>query len=176
VELPQQSFYLQQTELTEEQFSAYRDMAIQRTGKDPAVRSEIIFPTEWRDVYNLSFDLSIDDPDYDYRLPTREEWAFACMNGYDQDCPGVGQAAHEPIPANQPNKYDIQGLLNYDAECGDVPGLLLGIQYPLPSESNDVLPCRCLQFMVGNPDADDGMNELITARFVLVPQSAPTNP
>ena len=41
------------------------------------------------------------DLDYDYRLPTRSEWVFACMSGYEQRC-----------EENRPNSYGIVGMLN----------------------------------------------------------------
>lgn len=166
---PTQSFYLQQTELTVEQFVAYQEHAA-GDGTDqsnPYIDSQL--PSEWRDISNLATDLSREDPDYNYRLPTRAEWSFACMNGYDKSCPGTG-VEYDPTEFIRPNKYGIDGFMNYDAECGNVPGLFLG---KLPGggrtySGSGQPPCRCDQFTTGNPDADDGLNELITGRYILI--------
>jgi hypothetical protein len=166
---PGRSFYLQQSELTFKQFSKCVDF-LRQTDKTKAHLKphDFHFPTEWRQVYEFSQTLSSCDPDYEYRLPTREEWSFACMNGHDEDCPGPGASTTaQQIDNRRPNKFGIEGLLNYDAECGDLPGLCLG-KRDYWAENQD---CRCKQFVFGNPDADDGLNELISARFVLVPRS-----
>jgi hypothetical protein len=85
------------------------------------------------------------------------------MNGHDQDCPGPGvKSTSEPVKSKRPNKYGIEGFMNADAECGDKPGLFLGI--------GSTSSCRCQQYTYGNPDADDGLNELIIGRYVLIPK------
>ena len=49
------------------------------------------------------------------------------MNGYDQTCPGEGaQSTIDSTDSSRPNKYGIDGFMNYDAECADVPGMFLG--------------------------------------------------
>jgi hypothetical protein len=62
--------------------------------------------------------------------------------------------------------------MNYDAECADVPGMFLGKldNWAGAYEGREMPNCRCDQFTMGNPDADDGLNELIVARFVLMPK------
>ena len=85
------------------------------------------FPSEWRHVFRYGKALSKFDTQYDYRLPSQQEWAFACMNGYDQTCPGEGaKSTIESTDSRLPNKYGIDGFMNFDAECADVPGLFLG--------------------------------------------------
>ena len=122
------------------------------------------FPTEWREVSNLATELTALDSENDYRLPTRSQWSFACKNGYDRTWPGRGaKSIVDSTASNRPNKYGIDDFMNYDAECADKPGLVLG------NGSNS--ECRCDQFSVGNPDGEDSVNELIAARFVLVPKS-----
>lgn len=175
---PGTSYYLQETELAYEQFAAYRGLAA-GNGPDRSSRlNNLRFPTEWREVSNLATELSRYDPDYDYRLPTRAQWAFACKNGYDQTCPGGGaKSTIDSTASVRPNKFGIDGFMNYDAECADVPGLFLGKldNWAGAYDGREKPTCRCDQFTTGNPDADDGLNELIVGRFVLVPRSLPSN-
>jgi len=170
---PRQSYYLQQTELSSEHFAAYERLA-GGSERDPADGLDIWrFPSEWREVSDLAMALSRVDPDYDYRLPTREEWRFACMNGYDQSCPGSGaKSGIDSTESKRPNKFGIEGFMNYDAECADVPGLFLGMLQGSTSVYGETerTSCRCDQFTTGNPDADDGLNELIRGRYVLIPK------
>ncbi|MEM9586132.1 MAG: hypothetical protein AAGA03_02530 [Planctomycetota bacterium] len=175
---PKQSYYLQETELTTEQHEAFRKAAFgDGTYETINWNSSGGRPSEWREVFRYSEALSKFDTQYDYRLPSQQEWAFACMNGYDQTCPGEG--AKSTIDANdssRPNKYGIDGFMNYDAECADVPGLFLGKldNWAGAYEGREKPTCRCDQFTTGNPDADDGLNELIVTRLVLVPNAAPS--
>ncbi len=60
--------------------------------------------------------------------------------------------------------------MNYDAECADEPGLVVGIKNHISYLDPDQQDCRCEQYRIGNPDADDDLNELIVARFVLEPK------
>ena len=127
---PKRSFYLQETELTYKQFDACRK-AIAATAPERSLWfNEFQFPTEWREVFIHAGILSAADHDYDYRLPTRAEWAFACMNGYDQSCPGVGaRSTVDETTSSRPNKYGIKGFMNYDAECAATPGIFVGMFY-----------------------------------------------
>ena len=161
---PPKSYYFQQSELTNEGFVKYRDLAA-GNGADRQTRmNDIRFPTEWREVSDLARELSRLDEQFDYRLPTQSEWMFACLNGYEQSSPGAGaRSTVDPTTSSRPNQYGITGFMNYDAECASEPGLFVGKDDQLRRQ-----PCRCRQSVRGNPDADDGLNELITARFVLV--------
>jgi hypothetical protein len=171
---PAQSFYLQQSELTSEQY--YKCVDVLRQMNKTKANLNLYathFPTEWREVYEFSQTLSACDPGYEYRLPTRAEWSFACMNGYDQSCPGPGaMSTIDSTESRRPNKYGIDGFMNYDAECAATPGLFLGKLdgWARAYEDEETLNCRCRQCTTGNPDADDGLNELITGRYVLVPK------
>ena len=170
-DFPKKSFYLQETELTYKHFEAYRKAIAATSPERSSWFTELQFPTEWREVFILAGLLSAVDHDYDYRLPTRAEWSFACMNGYDQSCPGVGALSTvDATDSSRPNKYGIKGFMNYDAECAATPGIFVGKLHNSPGE--DKPECRCKQFTTGSPDADDGLNELIIGRYVLVPNTA----
>ncbi len=70
--------------------------------------SSIYDPMEWRDFSNLAVVMSEYDPVYDYRLPTKSEWVFACMSGYEQHCIKTLEGA------NRPNAYGIVDMLDGD--------------------------------------------------------------
>jgi formylglycine-generating enzyme required for sulfatase activity len=132
---------------------------------------ELQMPNQWQEVADFAVTLSAQDPDYDYQLPTRAQWSFACMNGYDQTCPGRGaNNANLSTASKRPNKYGIDGFMNYDVECSNVPGLFLG-QYDNWDNGREIPECRCHQSETGSPDSDDSLDELIVGRFVLVPTS-----
>jgi len=173
---PKTCYYLQETELTSEQHAAFRKAAFgDGTYETIDWNCNSRFPSEWREVFRYGEALSKFDTQYDYRLPSQSEWAFACMNGYDQTCPGKGaQSTIDSTDSSRPNKYGIDGFMNYDAECADVPGMFLGKldSWAGAYDDREKPTCRCDQFTTGNPDADDGLNELIVGRFVLVPKSA----
>lgn len=173
IKFPRQPYYLGQTEITDQQYKDFEKAALERDRDKPShLRRHYNYPSEWRDAYNLGVELSNIDPDYEYRLPTRDEWAFACMNGYDQDCPGKGfDFAHRNDPGKRPNKFGIDGFLNFDLECGSLPGQFFGLggEHITPDET----ACRCAQYGYGSPDGDDGLNELIIARYILTPRAKP---
>lgn len=168
---PTESYYLGQAEVTMEQFEAFRKAAAERDrGKPADQRKFYSLPGEWIYAHNLGVELSALDPDYEYTLPTREQWVFACMNGYDQDCPHrEGDAS--PLRAVRPNKFGIEGFLNQDIECGNLPGLHFG----LARLTTQATPpdCCCADYAFGNPDGDDGLNEMIYCRFVAKPRVKP---
>lgn len=168
---PKQSYYLGQAEVTNEQFNAFEKAARERDGPVTSdKRKYYAHPNEWNNAHNLGFELSRLDPDYDYRLPTREEWSFACLNGYEQDCPQTYQVGVPLKPADaRPNKYGIEGFLNHDLECGNLAGLHFGLSgfRPPPEE----LACPCAHYGYGNPEGDDGLNDSIYARYVLTPKA-----
>ena len=166
---PKESYYLGQSAVTMEQFETFRRAAAERDrGKPADQRPFYSLPGEWKYAHNLGVELSALDPDYEYTLPTREQWAFACLNGYDQDCPHR-ESQGPPLIAKRPNKFGIDGFLNYDIECGNLPGLHFGLAR-LTSQTNEP-ECRCVDYAFGNPDGDDGLNELITCRYVLKPRA-----
>ena len=167
---PNRSYYLQQTELSGGQFRKFGEQTVERWEE----RIEMPFPTQWQDVAELAKRLSAADPDYDYRLPTQAEWSFACKNGYDQTCPKfLAGSTPDSIKARRPNKYGIEGFVNYDIECGNVPGQFLGQlnRYDWMYSLEEVPACRCDHVTYGNPRSDDGLDELITGRFVLTPKT-----
>lgn len=170
---PERSYYFQETEMTYEQFHAFRELTI----SDWEERVNLTMPGQWRDVSEFADALSAENQNYDYFLPTKAQWSFACMNGYEQTCPGraARSTAEKPEP-RRPNKYGIEGFLNYDAECGAVPGLFMGKLDGVAAAHNGQIDteCQCQQYTMGHPDADDGLDELIVARFILVPKKSST--
>lgn len=172
---PNRSYYLQETELTSEQHERFRRAAFgDGTYESINWNSNNGYPSEWREVLRYGQALSKFDNRYNYRLPSQREWTFACMNGYDQTCPGDGaKSTMDSSDSSRPNKYGIKGFMNHDAECADVPGLFLGKSdsWPRANENWEKSACRCNEFTTGNPDTDDGLNELIAGRFVLITNS-----
>jgi len=170
---PKQSYYLGQAEVTPAQHTAFVEAAKERdknlsSDKKPTYN----LPSEWQLAHNFGIELSQIDPDYDYRLPTREEWSFACLNGYDQDCPQTYQVGVEFKPAEaRPNKYGLEGFLNHDLECGNLPGLHFGLSGDRPPPEE--LACPCGHYGYGNPEGDDGLNDIIYARYILTPRAKP---
>ena len=122
---------------------------------------------------DLAEGLSAADPDFDYRLPTQSQWAFACKNGYDQTCALLVAGLTPDSTSLRPNKYGIKGLVNHDLECGDIPGQFFGQRYWYDwlYSSEDVPECICDHVTIGHPDSDDSLDEIIAGRFVLIPKS-----
>ncbi|MEZ6058123.1 MAG: hypothetical protein R3C01_15600 [Planctomycetaceae bacterium] len=167
---PKQSYFLQQEELSSgRQFTNFVEQTVERWED----RIEVQLPSSWQGFADFAKALSAADPDFDYRLPTQAEWAFACKNGYDQTCPkyvaGSTTGPREPL---RPNKYGIEGFDNHDIECGDLPGVFFGQFYRYDwMYSQDAPECGCDHVTKGNPGSDDSLDELITGRFVLIPKS-----
>lgn len=171
LKFPTKSYYLAQDVLSPKQYKQFIAVVEDRDRDKPSHRRRTYYATsEWRDCYNFGIELAALDPDYDYRFPTREEWVFACTNGYDQQCPGTASPnTVTPPKITHPNKYGLANMMDYDVECGDLPGLFFG------KVSNSTIdatpfPCDCLYYQFGSPDGDDGLNEIIEPRYVLVPQ------
>ncbi len=168
---PGQSYYLQQTELTGSQFRNYGEQTVEKWED----RIEMQFPRQWQDVADLAKGLSAADPDFDYRLPTHAQWVFACKNGYDQTCAKfVAGSTPDSTKALRPNKYGINGFVNHDIECGDVPGQFFGqlYWYDWMYTTKKTPECSCDHVTNGHPRSDDSLDELITGRFILIPASS----
>jgi hypothetical protein len=172
---PSKSYYLQETELRYEDHERFRQAAFgDGTYETIDWHFNSGFPGEWRQVFLYGEALSKFDDQYDYRLPTLEEYRFACRDGYDQICPDFEPTDGSPAETTgrAPNKFGIYGLNSGDVECGDIPGLFFG-RHGRPANTPPQPECRCDWWTKGNPDADDGLNELITARFILVVEDMP---
>ena len=168
---PARSYYLQKTTLTGEQHSAFR-MAAFGEGTYETINWHFNggYPSEWREWYRYAQALSKFDTEYDYRLPSRSQWQFACRNGYEQRCDKA-----------KPNVYGVEGLIDTNGFAEAVDDLILHNGYEFAvlmgywkdnwgEHSGEEKPdCPCEYWTACNPDADDSLNELITGRFVLIP-------
>jgi len=166
---PKRSYYLQETELTGEQHYAFRKAAFSDgTYETINWHSNNGFPSEWRPVFRYAEALSKFDTEYDYGVPSRSQWLFACMSGYEQRC-----------DEDKPNAFAVVDMLDGDVEPidelttwkGHEYGTLMGrwinnwgehISRPKPD-------CPCEHWTLCNPDSDDGLNEIIVSRFILLP-------
>ncbi len=85
-------------------------------------------------------------------------------------------AAYQGIAtSDDPDRTDTPNRMPFPTEwreVSDLPGLFLGKLHGWKGAYGDKgkPACRCDQFTTGNPDADDGLNELITGRYVLIPK------
>ncbi len=175
---PKRSYYIQETELASEQHSAFRKAAF-GDGKYEGIDWHFNggFPSEWREVSRYAQALSKFDQQYDYKLPSRAEWVFACKSGYEQRC--------DP---DKPNAFGMVGMLdgygNAEAaediivRSGHEFGLLMGYWKDNWGEhrGEEKPDCPCEYWTVCNPDADDSLNELIVCRLVLLPVQIVHNP
>lgn len=166
---PRASYYYAERPLTEDQFKTFQQSVAASERDLPSHRRKFYeYPDEWQDAHNFGIELSTRDPDYDYRLPTREEYVFACLNGYDQDCP-VADADKWPRTIKRPNKFGLEDLTNgNDVEIGNLKGLHFGLTFEnTPPEART---CPCSQYGYGNPSGDDGFEGVCHPRFVLTPK------
>ena len=169
---PQKSYYLQESRLTEAQHSAFRKAAF-GDGTYETINWHYNggYPSEWREWYQYARALSKFDAEYDYNLPARSQWTFACMSGYDQSC-----------DKTKPNAYGITGLIDTNGFAEAVDELVIrnghefGVLMGYWSNNWGVHTgktqpdCSCEYWTVCNPDADDSLNELINGRFILLPK------
>jgi hypothetical protein len=162
---PVETYYIQETEISGEHIDNLRAFAETRNTGPSAYMN---IPTaEWRDYSDLAELMSKYDPDFDYRLPTKSEWVFACMSGYEQRC------IRELKDESRANAYGLIDMLDGDVECVSEIGVLMGLwkeSWPGIYDGYEKPSCACKWWTICNPDADDSLNEIIVARFVLVPE------
>lgn len=169
---PKSSYYLQTTRLTQKQHTAFRKAAFgEGTYETINWHHNGGHPSEWREWYRYAQALSKFDAKYDYRLPSRSEWVFACRSGYAQSC-----------DKTKPNALGITGLMNTNGFAEPIDELVVrnGHQFGVLMghwsnnwgvHSGKSKPdCPCDYWTICNPDADDSLNEVIHGRFVLVPK------
>ncbi len=165
---PTETYYIQETEITGEHLEKFREYA-RSLGVGPEIYNDFPMssPSEWREFSVLAQLMSEYDPKHDYRLPTKSEWVFACMDGYEQKC--IRRTDREFAT----NGFGLAEMLDGDVECVDQVGLLMGIwkeNWPGIYDGHEKPDCACQWWTICNPDADDSLNEIIMARFVLVEQ------
>lgn len=169
---PARSYYLQESRLTEQQHTAFRKAAF---GDGTYGTIDWYFnggyPSEWRQWSRYAQELSRFDTEYDYRLPSRSQWTFACMSGYDQSC-----------DKTKPNAFGVTGLIDTNGFAEAVDELIMrnGHEFAVLMgywsnnwgvHTGRTKPdCSCEYWTVCNPDADDSLNEQINGRFILLPQ------
>ncbi|MEM8669186.1 MAG: hypothetical protein AAGG48_16810 [Planctomycetota bacterium] len=182
---PGTTYYLQETELTGKQNEAFQKAALShgiftsdhRTSLPTGIVEPNVpisrgsAPSEWNQTVWYANALSLIDSNFDYRLPTRAEWKFACKSGYEQRC-----------DINQANAFGFTGMHDSrrpDAEAIDErwgengrSRVLMGYwSNNWRCHEGETKPdCPCDYWTVCNPDGDDSLNEVITVRFVLVPK------
>jgi hypothetical protein len=169
---PTRSYYLQETTLTGEQHSAFRKAAF-GNGTYETIDWHFNggYPSEWREWFRYAQSLSKFDAEYDYSLPSRSQWTFACMSGYDQSCDKA-----------KPNVYGITGLIDTKGFAEAVDELIVrdGFEFGVlmgywtdnwgVHRGAEQPKCSCEYWTACNPDADDSLNEIISGRFILLPQ------
>jgi hypothetical protein len=169
---PAETYYIQKEEISSEHLTRLQAFVkgrnIQPRPHEVNMMSSMYSPCEWRDFSNLAAIMSEYDPDYDYRLPTQSEWVFACMSGYQQHC------IKELNGEQRPNTYGIVDMLDGDVECVAQVGLLMGNwidSWPGTYSGHEKPTCACKWWTKCNPDADDGLNEMIYGRFILIQEN-----
>lgn len=184
-EFPQQTYYIQTTVLTGSQMDAFNKAAVlggvygtdpRRSLPTPLVQPYVPLPrgnspSEWSECFWYARALCVLDPDFDYRLPTREEWTFTCKSGYEQRCDGDTENAFGCTGLLDPNGPDAEAVNERWGENGQ-SAVLMGYWTNNWGVHNDRAKpdCPCEHWTICNPDGDDSLNELITARFVLMPK------
>ncbi len=170
---PTETYYIQRDEVSSAHLSSIQAFvkirSLETKPLEAHVMSSIYDPMEWRDFSNLAVVMSEYDPVYDYRLPTKSEWVFACMSGYEQHCIKTLEGA------NRPNAYGIVDMLDGDLECVAEVGLLMGNwidSWPGAYIGHEKPACACKWWTKCNPDADDSLNEMIYGRLILVKQNS----
>ncbi|MFC1759347.1 hypothetical protein ACFL2H_11380 [Planctomycetota bacterium] len=155
--IPAETYYLQQTELTGHHIDRLREF-LKENNIGP---KGWIATSEWRDISNLAILMSECDPKFDYGLPSRSQWVFACMSGYEQRCDEDG-----------PNALGFVDMLDNDVEVIDELGILMGQWINNWGEHTDKPKpdCPCEYWTLSDPDGDDSLSEIIRGRFVLLPE------
>ncbi len=159
--VPHETYYLQQTELTGTHLQALREFAKQnRIGPKGYLN---IHTSQARDYSDLAILMSEYDPKYDYGLPSKSQWIFACKSGYEQRCDEGGD-----------NLYGFTDMLDGDVEVTDELAVLMGrwINNWGEHTGKPKPDCPCEHWTRCNPDADDSLDEIIVGRFTLLPEGS----
>lgn len=160
--VPTETYHIQKDEISSVHLRSLRAFVKSRNVEPKRREVHLMsWPCEWRDFSNLAAIMSEYDPDYDYGLPSRSQWIFACMSGYEQRC-----------DENRPNAYGIVDMLDGDVEVIDELGVLMGrwINNWGAHTGKPKPDCPCEHWTLCNPDADDSLNEIIVGRFILLPE------
>jgi len=176
---PKQSFYIQESRLTGAQNMAFRKAALgDGTYASIDWGSNAGHPSEWREWSRYAQALSKFDAEYDYSLPSRSQWTFACKSGYDQSCDKTKPNAYGILGMSDTNgcAEPIDEMINRD---GAEFAVLMGYWKDNWGEHRgETRPkCSCEYWTASNPDADDSLNEIISGRFIMAPKKAlPADP
>ena len=164
---PAETYYIQETEISGKHLDNLRAFAKTRNIGPSGYMN--IPMSQWRDYSDLAEQMSKYDPHYDYRLPTKSEWVFACMSGYEQRC-----------EEKRPNSYGIDDMLDGDVEAIDDLSVMNGHEYGVlmgrwinnwgEHTGKSKPDCPCEHWTLCNPDADDSLDEIIVGRFILLPE------
>lgn len=182
---PEKPYYLQLTALTGEQNEAFQRAAAERGVFETAPRRSVATPlvqpyvamhrgqspSEWSEAYWYAQALSLLDSDFDYRLPSRTEWTFACMSGYEQRCVVDKRNAYGFTGMHDSHRGDAEAIDESWGESGESRVLMGYWSNNWRCHEGETKPdCPCEYWTVCAPDGDDSLNEVITARFVLMPK------
>jgi len=182
---PEKPYYLQLTELTSKQNEAFQRTAEERGVFEPGPRRSVATqlvqpyvamhrgqpPSEWSEAFWYAKALSLLDSDFDYRLPSRAEWTFACMSGYEQRCDGDTPNAFGFTGMHDSHRGDAEAIDERWGERGKSRVLMGYWSNNWRCHEGETKPdCPCEYWTVCAPDGDDSLNEVITARFVLMPK------
>ena len=138
-------YWIGETEITQAQYEAvvgsnpsFSQGGI--TSNDPTfhrdhTRNNPVEQVSWNDAVEFCKQLSRVDPDHNYRLPSEEEWEYACLAGtkgqrygkaeeiawvFENTDAGEGSIGHMPVARLKPNQWGLYDMLGNVSEwCSD---------------------------------------------------------
>lgn len=129
---------------------------------------------DWVSAVNISHRMTVDDPDFSYRLPTVSEWLYA-------------QWSCDHLLANHRQVGSIQGM--HDGSLEFATDSILDMSFPIGYDASHEPETARRSFVMNRrlrpnedpdqietaayrtpPTGDDGIDELTEVRFVLTPE------